>query len=63
MRRDEGTTWKKSATMSLSAECGPAVVAEWYASLPKHYTVRVVATRMYLWMETQRMWLAAEHRL
>ena len=40
MGRDERTTWKKSATMSLSVECGPAVVPEWYASLPKHYTVR-----------------------
>jgi len=48
--------------MSLTAECGAAVVPEWYASFPKHYTVRVVAKRMYLWMETQRRRLAAEQR-
>jgi len=51
--------------MSQSAECGAAVVPEWYSSLPKHYTVRVVAMRMpiYLRMETQRRRLAAEQRL
>jgi len=49
------TTWKKSATISQSAECGAAVVSDWYASLPKHDTVSVVAARMriYLWLETQ----------
>jgi len=31
-----GPTCKRSATMSQSAECGAAVVPEWYASLPKH---------------------------
>jgi len=48
--------------MSQSAECGAAVVPEWYASLPKHYTVRVVAERMriYLRLETQSRWLADE---
>ena len=34
-----GSTWKRSATMSQSAECGAAVIPEWYASLPKHDTV------------------------
>jgi len=32
--------------MSQSAESGAAVVPEWYASLPKHNTVWVVAERM-----------------
>jgi len=50
-----GCTWKRSATMSQSAECGAAVIPEWYASLPKHDTVCVVAARMhiYLWLVTQ----------
>jgi hypothetical protein len=38
--------------MSQSAKCGATVVPQWYASLRKHDTVRVVAARMrsYLWM-------------
>jgi len=35
----KGSTWKKNATMSQSAEYGAAVVPEWYASHPKHCTV------------------------
>ena len=51
-----GSTWKNSATMSQSAECGAAFIPEWYASLAKHDTVCVVAARMhiYLWLVTQR---------
>ena len=32
----KGCTWKRSATMSQPAECGAAVVPQWYSSLPEH---------------------------
>jgi hypothetical protein len=56
-----GATWKKSATMSQSAESGAALVPEcwttdpWYASLQKHDSVWIVTERrrFHLWLETQ----------
>jgi hypothetical protein len=45
-------TWKKSATMSQSAECGAMVVPQWSTSLRKHDTVCVTA-RMRMWLDTQ----------
>ena len=58
----DGTTWKESATMSQSAECGATVVPKWYARLRKHDTVWVVAARMrfYPWLETQWKLVADE---
>ena len=61
--RKRGTTCKKCATMSQSAECGATVARQWYASLRKHDMVWVVVARMrfYLWCETQ--WKLVEDEL
>ena len=46
----------------LEKECNDVAVPQWYANLPKHDTVWVVAGRMrfFLWLETQRKRVADE---
>jgi hypothetical protein len=50
-----GTTWKKGATMSQSAECGATVVPQWDASLENttRFELLLCPCSVYLWLEKQ----------